>query len=131
MSRPLASGRSAGAAPRWMLLDIGGARYALEIDEVGEVLPVPALSPVPMTPDWMAGVAEVRGEVIPVLDAGLRLRNRPSSRDGRVVLTRPDDNGERVGLIVDAIAGLVGHDEDPGAPRLDLATLLAAEDPAR
>ena len=113
-----------------MLLDIAGARYALAIDAVGEVLPVPPLSPVPMTPVWMAGVADVRGVVVPVIDAGVRLGRAPASRDGRIVLTRPDENGERVGLIVDGVAGLVEQGADPGAPRLDLAKLLDADEGA-
>lgn len=117
-------GRSAGAAPAWMLLDIGGERFALPIEQVGEVLPVPELSPVPMTPAWLAGIADVRGTVIPVLDAGLRLRDTPASRDGRIVLTRPDENGESVGLMVDGIAGLVERGTDPGVPQLDVARLL-------
>ncbi|HEX6589759.1 MAG TPA: chemotaxis protein CheW [Longimicrobiales bacterium] len=119
--------RAAGAAPAWMLIDVAGARFALAIDAVGEVLPVPELAPVPMTPDWMAGIADVRGEVVPVVDVGLRLRREPASRAGRIVLTRPDESGERVGLIVDAIAGLVEQGADPGAPHLDVAALL---DPA-
>lgn len=110
--------------PAWMLLDIAGKRYALEIEAVGEVLPVPELSPLPMTPDWVPGIADVRGEVVAVVDAGLRLGARASSRQGRLVLTHPDAKGERVGLIVDAIAGLVERGVDPRAPRLDLGTLL-------
>lgn len=124
MTRP-DSDRTAGGGPAWMLLDIAGKRYALAIEAVGEVLPVPELSPLPMTPDWVPGIADVRGEVVAVVDAGLRLGGRASSRQGRLVLTHPDENGERVGLLVDAIAGLVERGVDPRAPRLDLGTLLA------
>lgn len=127
MSKQSEPTAAAGTGPGWILIALGDARYALAIGAVGEVLPVPALSPVPMTPDWVAGIADVRGEVIPVIDTGLRLHARAASRQGRLVLTHPDESGERVGLLVDAIAGLVERGVEPDVPKLDLESLL---DPA-
>ena len=97
----------AGTGPGWMMVALGDVRVALPIEMVGEVLPVPPLSPVPMAPAWVAGIASVRGEVVPVVDAGRRLLARPSSRTGRLVLATVDETGERVGLLVDGIAGLI------------------------
>lgn len=99
---------SAGASPGWMVVRIGtDMELALPIEAVGEVMPVPALSPVPMAPAWMPGIISVRGVVVPVVDAGMRLRGRRAGPDGRVVLVHADDTGERVGLLVDGIAGLI------------------------
>lgn len=128
MSTPFdATTTLSGATPGWMVVQVGDAHLALPIDSVGEVLPVPDVTPVPMAPSWVAGVTSVRGGVVPVIDVGLRLLDAPASREGRLVLTHADGVDERIGLIVDAIAGLVERGSDPGVPVLDLGALL---DPA-
>ncbi|HUF11788.1 MAG TPA: chemotaxis protein CheW [Longimicrobiales bacterium] len=108
-----------GAAPGWMSVRVAGVTFALPIETVGEVVPTPTVSAVPMVPSWVAGIVSIRGEVVPVVDPGARLFGRPASREGRLVLARPDDAGERIGLLVDAVAGLI----DRGS-----ATVAAADD---
>lgn len=96
-----------GAGPGWMSVRVAGVALALPIEIVGEVVPTPTLSAVPMVPSWVAGIVSIRGEVVPVVDPGARLFGRPASRDGRLVLARPDDAGDRIGLLVDAVTGLI------------------------
>ena len=108
----------AGASPGWMVVRLGETRVALPIESVGEVMPVPEMSPVPMAPAWVAGIVSVRGEVVPVVDAGRRALARGVAADGRLVLVNADASGERVGLLVDGIAGLIervgAHVEEAG-----------------
>ena len=47
---------------------IGKQRLASGFDEVVEILPVPALTPVPGAQPWMLGVANMRGNLLPVVD---------------------------------------------------------------
>ena len=46
----------------------GGQRYLLRLEEAGEVLPVPSLCPVPLTRSWFLGLANVRGNLVAVVD---------------------------------------------------------------
>ena len=97
----------AGATPGWMVVRVGDTELALPIERVGEVIPVPEMSPVPTAPSWVAGIISVRGEVVPVVDLGMRVRGQPADREGRLVLAATDHADERVGLIVDAVVGLI------------------------
>ena len=97
----------AGASPGWMVVRLGDASVALPIEAVGEVMPIPELSRVPMAPAWVAGIVSVRGEVIPVVDAVARARGGAAAAEGRLVLVAADETGERVGLLVDGISGLI------------------------
>ena len=47
---------------------VGNHRLASGFDEVVEILPMPAVTPVPGAQPWMLGVANVRGTLLPVVD---------------------------------------------------------------
>ena len=132
----------AGGAPGWMVVRAGELRAALPIEAVGEVLPMPVLSPVPMAPAWVAGVVSVRGEIVPVVDVRVRLGARADAdAEARVVLVAPDESGERVGLVVDQVAGLIDRAgalvEDPvagragGVPDRFVAAIVTGQDAQR
>lgn len=105
---------TAGASPGWMVVRLGVTRVALPIEVVGEVLPIPEMSPVPMAPEWVAGIVSVRGEVVPVIDTARRLLARSANSEGRLVLISTGTADERAGLLVDGVVGLVERaDADP------------------
>lgn len=47
---------------------IGRKRLASGFDEVGEILPMPPVTPVPGAQPWMLGVANIRGNLLPIVD---------------------------------------------------------------
>jgi purine-binding chemotaxis protein CheW len=104
----------------------GGARFLVPAAQVGEVLRLPELTRVPGLPRWVPGVANVRGQVLAVLD--LRpLLGLPQDTDAvRPRLLRLDAGGVDVGLRVDAVDGVadadLAHAEPlpPGAAAADL-----------
>lgn len=51
---------------------VGGAPFACRLGSVREILPLPALTPLPGAPRGILGVVAVRGRVLPVLDGAGR-----------------------------------------------------------
>lgn len=49
-------------------LQSGADHWLLKLDEAGEILPMPPLSPVPLTQPWFAGMANIRGNLYSVID---------------------------------------------------------------
>lgn len=47
---------------------LGNEEYALEIDLVKEVVPTPNITRVPLLPNYILGVANIRGKILAVLD---------------------------------------------------------------
>jgi twitching motility protein PilI len=47
---------------------IGPSRWLLNLQEAGEIVPVGAISPVPLTQDWFLGLTNVRGNLVSVID---------------------------------------------------------------
>lgn len=51
-----------------LVFHIGPDRYGLRLREVARVLPVVALKQVPLSPAWVAGIVDLHGEPVPVID---------------------------------------------------------------
>lgn len=58
-----------------LLFKIGNGRYALDISQVVEIVPLVKLKKIPTTPDYVSGLMNYRGEGIPVLDLTRLIEN--------------------------------------------------------
>jgi len=87
---------------RCVIVRVGEERYAFPIRQVREVVSTPSLTFVPRSPRHVAGVMNLRGQVLPVVDLRKRL-NLPEEekRERKVVVA--DWKGEVVGLLVDEV----------------------------
>ena len=85
---------------------LGGNRFVAPLDEVIELLTYPDISQVPRTKPWVKGMANVRGNLLPVMDLngylGRRLANL--TRLSRVLVI--DQEGVFTGLLVDEVLGM-------------------------
>ena len=94
-----------------LVVELAGRNYGAPLQAVREVFTLGPLTPVPTAPAAVAGVANLRGQVVPVLDL-MRLLDLGLHRlrlGDPVVLV--EHEGTRVGLLVDRVVGLLG----PGA----------------
>lgn len=90
-----------------LVLRLGDARFGLWIDEVLEIVRTPPISRLPLPSAEVPGVTSVRGDVIPVLDLGVRLLGAPAARPGRLVIVRHEPTGALVALLVDGAEALI------------------------
>lgn len=104
---------------------LGDVRFGIWVDEVLEILRTPPISRMPLPHPELAGVTSVRGEVIPVLDLGVRLLDTPARRPGRLVLMRHEETDTMLGLLVDDVETLVSvvAEDIRAAPRAAEAAL--------
>lgn len=86
---------------------VGQTRMAVDISEVSEIIKLQPISHVPRAPKFIEGVINLRGEVVPAIDLRTRF-NLPRiayDRATRMLIIQVDD--KRVGLIVDAVTGIL------------------------
>lgn len=98
-----------------------GARYlASSLGEVTEILTIPSLAPVPGTQSWMLGVANVRGNLIALVDLRQFLTGVRSVlfETSRVLVVR--QSGGSVGLLVDEVLGQRNFSPEQRVPPLVL-----------
>jgi chemotaxis signal transduction protein len=87
----------------------GGHAFGVPVAAVVEVTRMVALAPVPGAASWMAGMADLRGVPVPVIDLAARLGREPRTPvlDRRIVVTSGADGpAGLVGLIVDEVSGV-------------------------
>jgi len=101
---------------------LAGQRYAVDAVLVREVVGVPSLLPVPMTPDWLLGLCNLRGVALAVVDLGgiLDLRTPIASApgEGGIVVLVLRAGGTLVGVRIDRVEAVYGFD----AARLEPGT---------
>ncbi|KQO69199.1 chemotaxis protein CheW [Methylobacterium sp. Leaf89] len=133
---------------RYLVFTLGTDDYALDAGLVRELLRPPRLTRVPGAPAALAGLANLRGTALPVLDLRRVVRPdlEPPTEPTRVVVA---EAGEAVGLMVDRVVSFLGGTESfegdeasktrhlttavgSGQIRvLDLGTLITAAFPRR
>jgi purine-binding chemotaxis protein CheW len=84
-----------------VVFSIGTELYGVSIDSVHEIVRVPDITGVPDAPDFLEGVINLRGKIVPVIDLRKRLRVKEAARTKatRVLIT---EHGTTVGLLVDS-----------------------------
>lgn len=108
-----------------LALRVGDSRFALNADDVGEVLRAPRLTRVPNAPAALDGVASLRGAVIPVFSL-TRLLALPDA-DGSHALVVVLANGA-MGVRVDEVAPLrAGEPQLDAIQPLDVQKIAAAQ----
>jgi len=85
---------------------VGTNSLLAPLDEVVEILDMPKLARVPLAQPWVRGIANIRGNLLPVVDFSGFLSGEatPASEKTRVLVI--DHNGIYSGLVVDEVYGL-------------------------
>lgn len=90
MASPASKSDAAVAGRLYLQFRLGADRYALDVHDVLEVLPLPAFKRLPEAPAWVAGLYAHRGELLPVLDLSQLAfgHSAPRRTSTRLVLVR-------------------------------------------
>jgi len=84
-----------------------GKNYLLApLDEVVEILDMPKLARVPLAQPWVRGIANIRGNLLPVVDFSGFLSGEMTTASEKSRVMVIDHNGVYSGLIVDEVYGL-------------------------
>lgn len=90
---------------------IGSERFGVQILVIQEIIMMSAITEIPNSPDFVEGVINLRGNIIPVLDLRKRLRLRGGQRAGgtkpgtRILVVEIEDSV--TGFIVDSVAKVI------------------------
>lgn len=101
---------------QYLTFKLGDEVFALDVIQVREVLDMSAITKVPRAPDFMRGVINVRGSVVPVVDLRLKfgLPKAEQTLDTRIVVMELclDDEPTVLGAIADSVHEVL--ELDPG-----------------
>ena len=98
----------AETADQFLSFLISGEEYGIEILKVQEIKSWGPYTPLPKSPDYVLGVINLRGAIVPIIDLRLRFGLKETEYDATtaviIVRTGTEDNTRIIGLVVDSVS---------------------------
>ena len=107
-----------------VVFNLANEDYGVDIGAVDGIVKMQSITKVPHAPDFVEGITNLRGEVLPVLDLRKRfaLPVAETTKDTRIVNVEVD--GVRVGMVVDAVTEVLRVAEADVEPPSPLVTTV-------
>lgn len=101
---------------QYLTFRIGNENYGLELSQTREIIEYSGITEVPLMPNFLRGVINLRGEVVPVIDLAVRLGRKPIEVQKRtciivVELTNSEQN-HVLGLLADSVSEVIDMNDD-------------------
>lgn len=96
-----------GPASRYVTFRLGNETYAINVMQVQEVLRMTEIAPVPGAPGHVLGIINLRGNVVTVIDARMRLGLPSKDDDDSTRIIVIEVNRQVIGILVDSVAEVV------------------------
>jgi purine-binding chemotaxis protein CheW len=103
-------------AHKYLFSRIGKESYGIGIKHVIEIIELQNISEVPDMPNYVKGVINLRGKVIPIVDLRLRFDMSERAYDDRTCIVVTEIAGSLIGLVVDTVEEVMEIPEDKIEP---------------
>jgi purine-binding chemotaxis protein CheW len=90
--------------------ELGGERYALDIQLAREIVEMIPITPIPRAPPYISGVINLRGEITNIMNLNtlLGLPNQEIRNNQKIIVLVPEAaGGSNVGIIVDDVSSVL------------------------
>ena len=89
---------------RFLTFSLGKESYGIEIKYVIEIIGIQAITEIPELPEYVKGIINLRGKIIPVMDVRLRFKKEPREYNDRTCVIVVDIKDVFIGLIIDSVS---------------------------
>ncbi len=103
---------SPASSLRYVIALLGEERYAIPMEKVQEFSASKQLTRIPKVPAFIKGLINLRGQVLPVIDLGLKLGLAPREDSKFDIILIVEVDGRRLGLQVSGVAELLDIQEE-------------------
>lgn len=97
--------------------------YGISIKYVNEIIGLQQITAIPESENYIIGLINLRGKIIPVIDVRIRFGKEPLDYNDRTCVIVVDVKSTIIGLIVDGIEGVVAFAEDEIMPPPSVSNL--------
>lgn len=105
---------------KYLTFSLGHEFYGLEIQYVTEIIKLQPITEVPEMPEYIRGIINLRGKIIPLMDARSRFRKPQVEYNDRTCVIVIDIQDISIGLIVDSVAEVLSIPDEDIVPPPDL-----------
>ena len=96
---------------KYITFNLAGQTYGVVISEVLEIIALGDITPIPQTAEFLQGLINLRGKVIPVIDLRLKLgfAKAAYTQESCVILCQPgyENKTKEIGMIVDTVCDVI------------------------
>ncbi|MEG1447983.1 MAG: chemotaxis protein CheW [Oscillospiraceae bacterium] len=86
---------------------VAGQSFAIEVKNVIEIVGIQEITPIPQFPDYARGIINLRGQIIPVIDARLRFKKISQDYNERTCIIIVEVQKTLTGFIVDEVEEVI------------------------
>lgn len=97
---------------RYLTFLIGEECYGFEIKYVTEIIGIQAITEIPEIPEYVRGIINLRGKIIPVMDVRIRFKKESLEYNDRTCVIVVDVSEISIGFIVDQVAEVMSIPEE-------------------
>ena len=107
---------------RFLTFRLGKEEYGIDLRHVIEIVSLKPLTEMPEMPEYIKGIINLRGKVVPVMDVRLRFKMQAKEYDDRTCIIVVDLNGYSVGLIIDSVSETIQINSNEILKKPDMCT---------
>ncbi len=97
---------------KYLTFSLDDEFFGIEIKHVTEIIGVQTITEVPEMPEYIRGIINLRGKIIPVMDVRLRFKKEFRDYNDRTCVIVVDINEVSIGLIVDQVSEVLAIAEE-------------------
>ena len=118
-------------ARQYLTFKLGNEIFATDVAKVREVLDLTTITEIPRTPDFMSGVINLRGSVVPVVDLRLcfEMSKTEKTRNTCIVVVEVmlDNEVAVIGALADSVEEVIDLEPDQIQPAPRIGTQIRTE----
>lgn len=105
--------KAVGETTQFIVIKLGDEQYGIDIKYIDNIVRMQHITRVPKVDDYLKGVINLRGEVIPVMSIRLKMGLEPDdeTKSTRIIILKLDQQGT-IGVIVDEVKEVVTLEND-------------------
>ncbi len=116
---------------QYLTFRLGNEIFAIDVAKVREVLDLTTITAIPRTPEFMSGVINLRGSVVPVVDLRLcfEMSKTESTRNTCIVVVEVQLDGEAtvIGALADSVEEVIDLEPDQIQPAPRIGTQIRTD----
>lgn len=114
------------AAQEYLIFRLGDEEYGIDILKVQEIRGCDRVTRVPNAPDFLTGVTNLRGVIVPIVDLRVRFNLPVIGQDENTVVIVLNLSDRIVGIVVDGVVDVLSLDYEQIKPTPDVSAALSS-----
>lgn len=114
-------------ANEFLTFRLGGEEYGIEILKVQEIRGYDAITQIANAPDFIKGVVNLRGIIVPIVDMRIKFRMGKADYDQFTVVIILNVAGRVMGIVVDGVSDVITLEEEQMRPTPGLGSVIDTE----